>query len=119
MEKPPMPATLPAEPEPISPATMTNTTLCNSINSDVSLVKDPEFWRRFSMAVHRDEELAKTVTEEPQTQDSWLVRQRKKTRRSKIWGFLIALVIVLIAAGAAVAIWYLSKKGWFRKHQKP
>lgn len=53
------------------------------------------------------------------SRESWLVRQRKKTRRSKICGFLIALVIVLIAAGAAVAIWYLSKKGYFRKGQKP
>jgi hypothetical protein len=68
LEKPHMPGALPATPEPISPATMTNTTLCHSINSDVSLVKDPEFWRRFSMAVHRDEELAKTETEETQTQ---------------------------------------------------
>jgi hypothetical protein len=68
LEKPQMPGALPATPEPISPATMTNTTLCHSVNSDASLVKDPEFWRRFSMAVHRDEELAKTETEKTQTQ---------------------------------------------------
>lgn len=68
MEKPPMPGALPTTLEPISPATMTNATLCNSVKSDVSLVKDPEFWRRFSMAVHRDEELARTETEETQTE---------------------------------------------------
>ncbi|KAH8690043.1 hypothetical protein BGW36DRAFT_390133 [Talaromyces proteolyticus] len=56
------------DPEPISPTTMTNTTLSDSVKSDVSLVKDPEFWRRFSMAVHRDEEeVARTVTQETKT----------------------------------------------------
>lgn len=45
--------------EPESPATLTNFTITNSIKSDVSLVKDPEFWRRFSMAIHQDEEQAR------------------------------------------------------------
>lgn len=54
--------------EPESPATLTNLTITNSINSDVSLVKDPEFWRRFSVAIHRDEEQA----QQP---------ERKKTER--------------------------------------
>lgn len=45
--------------EPESPATLTNLTITNSIKSDVSLVKDPEFWRRFSLAIHQDEEQAR------------------------------------------------------------
>jgi hypothetical protein len=45
--------------EPESPATLTNLTITNSIKSDVSLVKDPEFWRRFSVAIHQDEEQAR------------------------------------------------------------
>jgi hypothetical protein len=50
--------TLPGR-EPESPATLTNLTITNSIKSDVSLVKDPEFWRRFSVAIHQDEEQAR------------------------------------------------------------
>ncbi|GAM40061.1 hypothetical protein TCE0_034r12111 [Talaromyces pinophilus] len=101
--------------EPESPATLTNLTITNSINSDVSLVKDPEFWRRFSVAIHRDEEQAQQPERKKTESESWLARQRKKNHRSKVWGFLIALVIVLIACGAGIAIWLLSKNNWLRK----
>jgi hypothetical protein len=47
--------------------------------------------------------------------ESWLARQRKKNHRSKVWGFLIALIIVLIACGAGIAIWLLSKNNWLKK----
>ncbi|OKL63536.1 hypothetical protein UA08_01201 [Talaromyces atroroseus] len=100
--------TLPG-PEPESPATLTNLTICNSFKSDVSLVKDPEFWRRFSVAIHQDEEQARQPEHGKTQSESWLSRQRKKTRRSKICGLLIALAIVLIACGAGIAIWLLSK----------
>lgn len=42
-----------------SPATFTNLTITHSIQSDVSTGKDPDFWRRFSVAIHRDEEQAR------------------------------------------------------------
>ncbi|EEA26693.1 hypothetical protein TMatcc_005024 [Talaromyces marneffei ATCC 18224] len=101
--------------DPESPTTLTNLTITNSIKSDVSLVKDPEFWRRFSVAIHQDEEQARQSEREKTESESWLARQRKKTHRSKVWGFVIALIIVLIACGAGIAIWLLSKNNWLRK----
>lgn len=51
--------TKPGQEQPASPATLSNLTICNSIKSDVSLPKDSEFWRHFSMAIHQDEEQAR------------------------------------------------------------
>ncbi|KAJ5730902.1 uncharacterized protein N7483_005410 [Penicillium malachiteum] len=57
----------------------------------MALVRDPYFWKRFSTAVHLDEE-AKGIPSEVSTpasekpQDSWLERERRKSKKSLIWG---------------------------------
>ncbi|KAF2841064.1 hypothetical protein M501DRAFT_971739 [Patellaria atrata CBS 101060] len=75
-------------------------------------VLDPNFWRRFSAAVHQDEEAQKART---RGGNSWLERQkRKKSRRTYIcWTFWLCFAI-LVAGLVAVIIW-LKNKGVFNK----
>ncbi|KXT01643.1 hypothetical protein AC579_1140 [Pseudocercospora musae] len=69
-------------------------------------VRDPAFWKRFSTAVHLDEEQAASGLKH---QDSWLDRQnRKKSRRSCIcWSFWLSF-FVLVAGVVGVILWMLS-----------
>ncbi|KAF2168478.1 hypothetical protein M409DRAFT_21227 [Zasmidium cellare ATCC 36951] len=71
----------------------------------MSGVRDPAFWKRFSVAVHMDEEQGP----EPKHSDSWLARQKKKeSRRTWIcWTFWLCF-LALIAGVVAVIIWLLS-----------
>ncbi|KAL1982935.1 hypothetical protein VTN96DRAFT_622 [Rasamsonia emersonii] len=77
-------------------------------------VRDPAFWRRFSLAVHMDEEQARSPDREKIIAESWLERQRRKKKRTRIIGCLIALVVLLVAGGVAIVIWWLNKNNWFR-----
>lgn len=104
----------------------------------MALVRDPYFWKRFSTAVHLDEEaksastldlesakqkyepvssdlsyfnLRLTYDREP---DSWLERERRKSKRSLIWGFIIFFTIVLFATGGVI-IWWLSEHDWLQR----
>ncbi|KIX07988.1 uncharacterized protein Z518_02642 [Rhinocladiella mackenziei CBS 650.93] len=87
-------------------------------------VRDPAFWRRFSMAVHLDEEKATipdarsastTSSRAPlKHADSWLERNRRKQRRTRIVGWIIAFgFLALIAAIVLVLLWF-SKVGPFK-----
>ncbi|WPH00874.1 Hypothetical protein R9X50_00370500 [Acrodontium crateriforme] len=72
-------------------------------------VRDPLFWKRFSMAVHMDEETGKAKTFDSGSineQDGWLARQQaKKKRRSVIcWAFWFCF-LVFVAGVVAVIIW--------------
>ncbi|KZF22445.1 hypothetical protein L228DRAFT_268909 [Xylona heveae TC161] len=78
----------------------------------MALIRDPAFWRRFSMAIHQDEEASiRSPTGSGSyelKQDTWLARQQKKNKRRTIlcWAFWILL---LLAIGAVVVvIWLLS-----------
>ncbi|KAK4504369.1 hypothetical protein PRZ48_005285 [Zasmidium cellare] len=71
----------------------------------MSGVRDPAFWKRFSVAVHMDEEQGP----EPKHSDSWLARQKKKeSRRTYICWIFWLCFLALIAAVVAVIIWLLS-----------
>ncbi|KAL6253111.1 hypothetical protein RBB50_000832 [Rhinocladiella similis] len=82
-------------------------------------VRDPAFWRRFSMAVHMDEEKG-NISDSRSTSTSssngglkhtatWLERHRKKQRRTRIVGWLIALsFLIVIAAIVLVVLWFLN-----------
>ncbi|KIV81755.1 hypothetical protein PV11_03917 [Exophiala sideris] len=87
-------------------------------------VRDPAFWRRFSMAVHMDEEKANisdskstsTTSSRPvlKPTDSWLERNRKKQRRTRMLGWLIALGFVCVVVGIIMVLLWYTKMGPFR-----
>ncbi|KAJ6018228.1 hypothetical protein N7451_001607 [Penicillium sp. IBT 35674x] len=85
----------------------------------MALVRDPYFWKRFSTAVHLDEEAKGTTEAEIVTpitekaQDSWLERERRKSKKSLIWGFIIFFCIVLLVTGGVI-VWWLSKHHWLQ-----
>ncbi|KAF2787441.1 hypothetical protein K505DRAFT_126704 [Melanomma pulvis-pyrius CBS 109.77] len=65
-------------------------------------VRDPDFWRRFSRAVHQDEEAQAQKEQRPgiKHSDSWLESQRKK-KRQRTW---ICWVFWLSLAGLITGI---------------
>ncbi|CAG7940018.1 unnamed protein product [Penicillium salamii] len=80
----------------------------------MALVRDPCFWKRFSTAVHMDEE-SKAADQQTKKQDtqSWLYRERRKRKRSIICGFVIFFAVVF-AVIAGVVIWWLAKNNWLQ-----
>lgn len=46
-------------------------------------------------------------------QDSWLERERRKSKKSLIWGFIIFFCIVLLVTGGVI-VWWLSKHHWLQ-----
>ncbi|KAF2090151.1 hypothetical protein K490DRAFT_54554 [Saccharata proteae CBS 121410] len=102
----------------------------------MALVRDPAFWKRFSVAVHQDEEVAaaalahdqqqqqqaqpdkkqtKVSAREPRHSDSWLERQKqKRARRTAIcWAFWIGFFAFV--AGVVVLVLWLKKSGAFER----
>ncbi|GLI82138.1 hypothetical protein PoHVEF18_010539 [Penicillium ochrochloron] len=82
----------------------------------MALVRDPYFWKRFSTAVHQEEESKSelecaTPIKEP---DSWLERERRKRKRSLIWGFVILFGVILLVTGGVI-VWWLAKHNWLQK----
>ncbi|KAL9091094.1 MAG: hypothetical protein Q9165_005021 [Trypethelium subeluteriae] len=85
-------------------------------------VRDPAFWHRFSVAVHKDEEskgpvyATTTTISSPSSpplkhQDSWLGRQEAKKRRRAIicWAFWLAFAGVIV--GAVFVVLWLKTSG--------
>ncbi|KAF2274332.1 uncharacterized protein EI97DRAFT_435168, partial [Westerdykella ornata] len=82
-------------------------------------VRDPAFWRRFSVAVHQDEEAQlraqagsdSSARPELKHSESWLEEQRRKKskRTCMCWGFW--LVFAALVAGIVVAVLLLRRKG--------
>ncbi|PWY78088.1 hypothetical protein BO94DRAFT_626675 [Aspergillus sclerotioniger CBS 115572] len=82
----------------------------------MALVRDPAFWKRFSAAIHLDEE-AKAGTDQRKPSiwsDTWIQSQRQKKRRTFICGFLIFLIIALFAAAIVVVILWLKSRNWLQ-----
>ncbi|KIW54974.1 hypothetical protein PV05_07294 [Exophiala xenobiotica] len=90
----------------------------------MSGVRDPAFWRRFSMAVHLDEEKG-NISDSRSTStasskaalkhaDTWLERHRKKQRRTMVVGWVIALGLVLVVAAIVLVLLWFSKVGPFK-----
>ncbi|KAI2699424.1 uncharacterized protein N7518_005722 [Penicillium psychrosexuale] len=80
----------------------------------MALVRDPYFWKRFSTAVHMDEE-SKAIDRAQAKQDaaSWLTRERMKSKRSIICGFIIFFAVVLVIV-VSVVLWWLAKNNWLQ-----
>ncbi|KAK4552902.1 hypothetical protein LTR86_010034 [Recurvomyces mirabilis] len=72
-----------------------------------SVPRDPAFWKRFSTAVHLDEESGYGRPELKHS-DSWLARQRRKeSRRKCVCPICWLLFFVFVAAVIGVVIWLL------------
>ncbi|PYH91099.1 hypothetical protein BO71DRAFT_333001 [Aspergillus ellipticus CBS 707.79] len=90
----------------------------------MALVRDPAFWRRFSLAIHLDEE-AKGSNEHKDAhlwsclttkcRDNWIRKQRQKTKRTLLCGFMIFLILALICAAIVVVILWLKSRNWFKE----
>ncbi|KIW69972.1 hypothetical protein PV04_02284 [Phialophora macrospora] len=91
----------------------------------MAAVQDPAFWKRFSVAVHQqDEEKAhmsdgrsmSTVSSTPQLKHtgSWLERNQRKQRRTRIFGWLIAFSFVIVIAAIVLVLLWFSKVGPFK-----
>ncbi|KAE8375546.1 hypothetical protein BDV26DRAFT_294934 [Aspergillus bertholletiae] len=84
----------------------------------MALARDPAFWRRFSRAIHLDEEAKTSSTENKRGfiySDDWILKQRKKRRRWICCGFLIFAAFAIVVAGAVVTLWWLHSQNWLRK----
>ncbi|KAJ5096370.1 hypothetical protein NUU61_005726 [Penicillium alfredii] len=91
----------------------------------MALVRDPFFWKRFSAAVHLDEEAnggqagpKPQVTAPTSDKESWLSRQQQKRRRSFVYGFVILCCVVFVIIGAVV-VWWLSQHNWLQNAVLP
>ncbi|KAF2857225.1 hypothetical protein K470DRAFT_273462 [Piedraia hortae CBS 480.64] len=77
----------------------------------MSGVRDPAFWKRFSLAVHRFEEDEEKGPKGERDSQTWLAKQRRKKSRRRyvcplFWltlflfiAALIALIIVILRSG--------------------
>lgn len=103
----------------------------------MALVRDPYFWKRFSTAVHLEEEgksdhesatpvkyashimfksgeIVANMSFTFREPDSWLERERRKRKRSLIWGFVIFFGVILLVTGGVI-VWWLAKHNWLQK----
>ncbi|MCJ1258413.1 hypothetical protein MMC24_006246 [Lignoscripta atroalba] len=94
----------------------------------MAAVRDPAFWKRFSKAVHLDEEASSASTQptisspsshlELKHSESWLDRQHKKRRRNYYTMCLFSLLFVLVVALVVVVLVWLSRHGWFMNGER-
>ncbi|KAH8815234.1 hypothetical protein F5884DRAFT_851721 [Xylogone sp. PMI_703] len=85
-------------------------------NPAPGLVRDPDFWDRFSTAVQLSEKNNASIESSASSidvkyGDDWLTQQRKEKRRYRYicLGVLLAICVTAVAAG--VVVWYLKKIG--------
>ncbi|RAH77701.1 hypothetical protein BO86DRAFT_295325, partial [Aspergillus japonicus CBS 114.51] len=77
--------------------------------------RDPAFWRRFSLAIHLDEESkASTPEKEVTLWDNWIKGQERKRKRTILCGFLIFFLIALFVVGVIVVVVWLNAHHWLR-----
>ncbi|KAK0665053.1 hypothetical protein DIS24_g175 [Lasiodiplodia hormozganensis] len=95
----------------------------------MATVRDPNFWKRFSAAIHMDEEAKAGMEKEVgqssdskkssrpklEPSESWLDRERVKRKRRNYmcWGFWVGFLSFI--AGLAVLIVWLDNTGVFHR----
>jgi len=96
------------------------------------LVRDPQFWKRFSVAVHAaegDVELGSTksrsnssgsgssagIEKNSGQGDQWLDQQRREKRRCRILCMSITLAVLLVIIAGGVVGWYFTHE-WKQSH---
>ncbi|TVY15192.1 hypothetical protein LARI1_G006435 [Lachnellula arida] len=111
-----------------SPLAQVSLTRPVSQNPELGLVRDPAFWKRFSVAVHMAEEGGVGVVEPEHTRGSrtnsnssastfavkdanndWLEKQHKEKRRCRMMCVSITLMIIILGVGGGVVVWYFLK----------
>ncbi|KAM3424787.1 hypothetical protein BST61_g6768 [Cercospora zeina] len=80
----------------------------------MAVPRDPAFWKRFSVAVHRDEEAQTVATaQDPaskqQAQSTWLARQKRKSSRRTWFCFGFWLMFAVLVAVVVVAVIWPTK----------
>ncbi|KKK14646.1 hypothetical protein P175DRAFT_0557064 [Aspergillus ochraceoroseus IBT 24754] len=83
----------------------------------MALVRDPAFWRRFSVAVRLDEEV-KTSPEDKNTiiwSNNWIRTQHREKRKSILWGCALLLAALVLITVVVVIIWWFDRHHWLRK----
>lgn len=80
----------------------------------MAIVRDPYFWKRFSTAVHLDEEKTvgnrdsgRSLEKQEQHRDDWLSQQRKEKRRCKCIAWIAVVVVVMLVVGVVLG-WYFT-----------
>jgi len=81
----------------------------------MALVRDPAFWKRFSVAVHAAEDVEKTPASSSSAEsgrrsngrDDWLAQQHQKKRRWRCIAWSITLGVALLIAAIVLVIYYL------------
>ncbi|KAA6416018.1 MAG: hypothetical protein FRX48_00737 [Lasallia pustulata] len=91
----------------------------------MSVVRDPAFWKRFSVAVHLDEEAAAQSTvaspisrPELKHTESWLAREQKKRRRSYLLVAVYSILFLAVIAVVVAVLVYLAQHGWSKAFRK-
>lgn len=77
---------------------------------EMGLVRDPQFWKRFSMAAHQAED-KETCPGPSKSLESgyggqWLEEQHREKRRVQMLCLWMTLAVVLVITAGAVAVWY-------------
>ncbi|PYH43609.1 uncharacterized protein BP01DRAFT_358325 [Aspergillus saccharolyticus JOP 1030-1] len=83
--------------------------------------RDPAFWRRFSLAIHLDEESKASTPEKEEVSlwsDNWIKDQERKRRRMILCGFLIFFLTALFVVGVIVVIVWLNAHHWLQDAPK-
>ncbi|RDW67779.1 hypothetical protein BP6252_09175 [Coleophoma cylindrospora] len=83
-----------------------------SATPEMGLVRDPEFWKRFSAAAHQAEE--KEIPQSSSSRDSddgdhWLAQQHREKRRCRCICLVTTLIVALLITAGAVVAWYFTK----------
>lgn len=90
-------------------------------------VQDPSFWKRFSKAVHLDENAPynqpntgwiESRRPELKHSDSWLERQAHKRRRNRNRMLIGACIFAILVTIVVVIIVWLEKHSWFQNGEK-
>ncbi|KAH6671313.1 hypothetical protein B0J14DRAFT_93090 [Halenospora varia] len=115
------------KPSPLQQVHLTRPISTVSQNPEMGLVRDPNFWKRFSVAVHQAEDVelgesgdgrgkrsnsgaSGTSSLGPKYDDEWLLQQRKEKRNCRLLCASITLLVALIIIAAAVVGWYFTQR---------
>ncbi|KAL4897499.1 hypothetical protein BDV59DRAFT_197789 [Aspergillus ambiguus] len=83
----------------------------------MALVRDPAFWRRFSRAIHLDEE-AKAQLSSSETllfSDEWIKAERRKKKRHVVCCVMLAIGILVTVVAVVIVLWWFGTHNWGRE----
>ncbi|KAF2138275.1 uncharacterized protein K452DRAFT_290865 [Aplosporella prunicola CBS 121167] len=85
----------------------------------MATVRDSDFWKRFSAAVHLDEEAtAQASSKELAHSDSWLAREQVKRRRRSFICWIFWVGFAGFVTGVVVLVFWFDSAGFFKNRKK-